>query len=135
MTASTLAQLAIAALLSCCYTAETALAHHSAVTWDLSKRITIAGTVKVIAFRNPHGHLELLVDGADHKLTTWKVETSSLTILARRGWKTSLIHVGDKLRISGHPHKADPLEIYVREITLKDGTTFGDPTGKDQALD
>jgi hypothetical protein len=82
-----------------------------------------------------HRSLEVLVDGADHKLTTWNVETSSMTILARRGWKTGLIHVGDKVSISGHPHKTDPLEIYVREITLKDGTTFGDPTGKDQALD
>ena len=112
-----------------------ALAHHSAVTWDLTQRITIAGTVKVVMFRNPHGHLELLVAKPDNSSEIWNVETSAMNILVRRGWKFDQVHVGDKLTVVGHPNKTLPLEIYARELHLEDGQVFGDPSGKDTALD
>ena len=111
-----------------------AFAHHSAVSWDLTKRISITGTVESVEWRNPHGHLEVLVE-ADGKKTLWNVETSALNLLVRRGWKVDSVKYHDKITISGHPHKTDPTEIYMREITLSDGTSFGDPTGKDQQLD
>ncbi|MGD9843013.1 MAG: DUF6152 family protein [Steroidobacteraceae bacterium] len=135
MTVTRLVQLVIVALLGCGGAVGTVAAHHSAVAWNMSERITVVGTVKVVAFRNPHAHLELLVEDADHKLITWNVEGSSLTILARRGWKTGLVHVGDKITVSGHPNKTEPHAIYMREVTLQDGTTFGDPEGQDKALD
>jgi hypothetical protein len=112
-----------------------ALAHHSAVTWDLTQRVSITGTVKVVLFRNPHGHLEVLVAKADNSTETWNVETSAMNILVRRGWKFDQVHVGDKLTVIGHPNKTLPLELYARELHLEDGQVFGDPTGKDAALD
>ena len=122
------------ALLGSLGLASWANAHHSAVSWDLTRRIAITGTVQSFEWRNPHGHLEVKVE-ADGKQTLWNVETSALNLLVRRGWKVDAVKVGDKVTISGHPHKSDPTEIYMREMTLQNGTSFGDPTGKDQALD
>lgn len=122
------------ALLLVAFVAPPAQAHHSAVSWDLTRRISVTGTVQSFEWRNPHGHLEVKVV-ADGKETVWNVETSALNLLVRRGWKVDAVKVGDKVTITGHPHKSDPTEIYMREMQLPDGTSFGDPTGKDQALD
>lgn len=112
-----------------------ALAHHSAVSWILEKRISITGKVKVVAFRNPHGHMEVTVVDSKGASSDWSVETSAMNLLIRRGWKPGLIHVGDTVTVIGHPNKTQPNEIYMREIKLADGTSFGDPEGKDQQLD
>lgn len=112
-----------------------ALAHHSAVAWTLEKRITIVGTVKTVAFRNPHGHLDVTVTDGAGATADWGVETSAMNLLIRRGWKPGKIKVGDKITVIGHPNKTLPNEIYMREIKLADGTLFGDPEGKDQQLD
>jgi hypothetical protein len=110
-------------------------AHHSAAQWDLSKRIEVSGVVKVVKFRNPHGHLELEVTGKKGKQEVWGVETSAINLLVRRGWKISQVKVGDKVTVKGHPHKSEAQQIYMREIKLPDGRSFGDPTGQDKALD
>lgn len=112
-----------------------ALAHHSAVAWNLSTRITITGVVKQAAFRNPHGHLDVTVTDEKGNSVDWGVETSSMNLLVRRGWKPSKVKAGDKITVIGHPNKVEPHEIYMREIKLSDGTFFGDPEGKDTQLD
>ena len=112
-----------------------ALAHHSAAEWDMTKRISISGTAKVVQFRNPHGHLELSVTDAKGAVVNWDVETSAMNLLMRRGWTPGRIKIGDKITITGHPHKSQPARLYMREIRLSDGTVFGDPTGQDKALD
>ena len=112
-----------------------ALAHHSAVSWILEQRITITGTVKTVAFRNPHGHLDVIVTDDKGVSTEWGVETSAMNLLVRRGWKPGKVNIGDKVTIIGHPNKTQPNEIYMREMKLADGTFFGDPEGKDQQLD
>ncbi|MGE0114403.1 MAG: DUF6152 family protein [Steroidobacteraceae bacterium] len=111
-----------------------ALAHHSAASWDLSQRISITGTVKEVQFRNPHGRLELVVD-ENGKEQLWDIETSAINLLMRRGWTPNRIKVGDKVTLNGHPHKTLEHQLYLRTVTLPDGTTFGDPTGQDKALD
>jgi Family of unknown function (DUF6152) len=112
-----------------------ALAHHSAAQWNLDKRIAITGTVKSVTFRNPHGLIELDVKGPDGKAVTWHVETSAVNLLMRRGWKPGRVKVGESVTIAGHLKKVPGNELYMREIKLADGTSFGDPAGQDKQLD
>jgi DNA/RNA endonuclease YhcR with UshA esterase domain len=112
-----------------------ATAHHSAAMWVLEKRISVTGTIKSVSFRNPHGQMELQVTGANGKVTPWRVEMSAKNLLMRRGWKPDKVKIGDKVTVTGHPNKALPNEVYMREIKLSDGTSFGDPEGKDKQLD
>jgi hypothetical protein len=111
------------------------LAHHSAASWDLSKRITISGQLKSVKFRNPHGALQIMVGTTPSKAVQWEIETSALNLLVRRGWKFDSVKAGDKVTLVGHPHKTQPNHLYLRELTLADGTHYGDPAGKDAALD
>jgi hypothetical protein len=112
-----------------------ALAHHSATMWVLEKRINVTGTVNSVSFRNPHGQMELTVQDNNGNSTQWRVEMSAKNLLLRRGWKPDTVKIGEKVTVTGHPNKALPNEIYMREMRLSDGKFFGDPTGKDQQLD
>jgi hypothetical protein len=115
--------------------AQLTLAHHSAAQWDLGRRITVAGTVALVQFRNPHGRLQMTVRDAQGKVVVWQVETSALNLLTRRGWKLDKVKVGAAITAIGHPHKRDATALYLREVRLADGTSFGDPAGQDKALD
>lgn len=110
-------------------------AHHSPAAFDLEQRVTITGVVKKATFRNPHGHLDILVTGEDGKVVEWEVETSASNLLRRRGWDFKAIKRGETVTVLGHPHKEKPAIMYIRAITLPDGTMFGDPEGEDNALD
>jgi Family of unknown function (DUF6152) len=112
-----------------------ASAHHSPAQWDLTRRISIEGTVQEVEFRNPHGHMTVLVKPAKGKAVTWDVETSAVNLLMRRGWKPRTVKTGMAVKISGHPHKTVAAHIYMREISLPGGVLYGDPTGNDKALD
>jgi DNA/RNA endonuclease YhcR with UshA esterase domain len=101
----------------------------------LSHRIAITGQVKAVQFRNPHGLLRVVVAANNGKTAEWEVECSARNLLARRGWKFDAIKIGDKITISGHPHKYLTTHLYMREVILSNGTRFGDPAGKDSALD
>lgn len=112
-----------------------ALAHHAPASWDLTQRVSVTGEIKEVQFRNPHGHMVLAVKGADGKVSDWEIETSAANLLLRRGWKFKEVHVGDTITATGHPNKERGQYLYIREIKLKDGRVFGDPTGNDKALD
>lgn len=112
-----------------------ATAHHSPASYDLTKRSSVTGVVKIASFRNPHGHMVLQVAGKGGKMTEWQVETSAANLLRRRGWVFSDIKPGMKITVTGHLNKTVPNDIYIREVKLPDGRQFGDKGGNDVALD
>ena len=112
-----------------------ASAHHSPASYDITRRVTITGTVASAYFRNPHGHITLEVRDAQGRVSEWSIETSAANLLRRRGWVFSKVGTGVTGTFVGHPNKTVPRDIYLREIRLTDGTMFGDKGGSDQALD
>jgi hypothetical protein len=112
-----------------------AWAHHSPAQWDLTRRISIEGTLEEVEFRNPHGHLTVRVKPAKGPAVVWDIETSAVNLLMRRGWKPRSAQPGMQVKITGHPQKSLAAHLYMREITLPGGVFYGDPTGNDKALD
>lgn len=110
-------------------------AHHSPASYDITRRTTVTGVVKEAFFRNPHGHITLVVADAKGKTSEWSIETSAANLLRRRGWVFSKVKPGVKGTFTGHPNKTVARDIYLREIKFADGTAFGDKGGSDQALD
>ena len=65
-------------------------AHHAfAAEYDVSKRVTVSGTVTKFEWTNPHVWLH--IEGRDEsgKVTSWSFEMGSPNGLARRGWAHS----------------------------------------------
>jgi hypothetical protein len=103
------------------FTAIPALAHHSFTMFDMTKRITLVGTVTSFEWTNPHSYIE--VDAPDEKGTMkhWSIELGSPSILMQSGWKFSSLHMGDKVTLIINPLKSGQSGGFLYEATLPNG--------------
>jgi len=98
-----------------------ALAHHSGAMFDMSRTVTIAGTVTEFNWTNPHSSFKVEVSGADGKSEIWAIEMNSPQNLIPTGWKRTTIKSGDKVSVVIHPLRdGQPGGSYM-SITLADG--------------
>jgi hypothetical protein len=98
-----------------------ALAHHSFTMFDMSKRVTLAGTVSSFEWTNPHAYIE--IDAPDEKgeVKHWSIELGSPSILMQSGWKFSSLHAGDKVTLIINPLKSGQNGGFLSQATLPDG--------------
>ena len=85
--------------------AGSAPAHHSAAMFDMSKTVTLQGTVKEFQYTNPHSWLQVLVAGPDGKTVEWGFETEGPSTLLRVGIKLKTFQPGDKVTVVIYPMK------------------------------
>jgi hypothetical protein len=108
----------IAALLS--ITAP-ALAHHARSEYDLSKTITLKGTVTKVEWTNPHALIFFdVTDSAGH-VQNWHSITGGPSRMSRYGWTSETLKPGDEITITGNPTKAGTNDIWLDRITLPGG--------------
>ena len=92
--------------------------------FDLSKTITVTGTVKEFQYTNPHSWLQVLVVGADGKTVEWGFETEGPSTLLRVGIKAKTFQPGDKVTIVANPMRdGRPAGAWV-SATKADGAVF-----------
>ena len=96
-----LAALALAVFL----TAVPALAHHSFDMFDMTKQMTITGTIKDFQWTNPHTFTWIDVPNDHGGVDTWAIEGMSPNFLGRRGWTKHTLNPGDKVSITIYPLK------------------------------
>jgi hypothetical protein len=93
-------------LLALCV-AMSASAHHSFAMFEMSKTVTIEGTVREVQWTNPHIWIQILVkDPANGQDVEWSIEGDSPNVLTRRGWNRKSIQAGDRASIDIHPLKS-----------------------------
>jgi hypothetical protein len=81
-----------------------AFAHHSTAMYDVSKRVTVSGTVTEVRWTNPHVvYLVQVDDSAGRGPVVWTVETTSPSNLIRSGWTRSSIKVGQRVAFDVAP--------------------------------
>jgi hypothetical protein len=80
-------------------------AHHSLAQFDREKTIAISGTVKEFVWANPHVLIEVVAEDAKRENIVWSIEGSAATVLARDGWRPTMLKPGDKISLSIHPRK------------------------------
>ena len=107
-----------------------AYAHHSApVFYNVGERITVNGTVTEFRFANPHAILKLEVVGEDGEKQEWTAETTSPSVLRRRGWSQSSFMPGEKVKLEGMPSLDGSYLIRITRAFREDGTEIGLPPG------
>ena len=96
--ASTVALLVLAA-------AVPSFAHHGTAGYDMSKTITLTGTVVKYDWTNPH--ITLLLDAKDEKgqMQRWSLELSAPLLMKRFGWSSTSIKPGDQIIAEAHPSR------------------------------
>jgi len=73
-----------------------AYAHHSMTGFDRTKTVTLNGTVRQFKWANPHSWIEIEAPNDKGEVMVWNVEMTAPGILARAGWKSTLLKPGDK---------------------------------------
>jgi hypothetical protein len=105
-----------------------ASAHHSfAAFFDSNKVVTIKGTVKAYAFKNPHGTITLDAQANGGRMQEWRVETNAPVVLMRRGWTRNSLKPGDKVTITGWMSRDGKSYIRLQKAVHADGRAIGVP--------
>lgn len=116
------AQLALAAALIGLALDGQAVAHHSfAATFDASKAIRVTGTLARVDWTNPHIYFYVDVKDDTGAVVRWACESAAPGALSRRGFKRSLLKLGDTLIVDGYRAKNGANLMDARRVTLADG--------------
>ena len=97
------------------------LAHHGASEYDMTKIVTLNGTVKELQFVNPHSLLTFTVKDDSGKAMEWQGELPSPNLLSRRGWSRSTLKPGDQVTVIGSPAKNGEKGMQVKKLVFPDG--------------
>lgn len=101
-----------------------AYAHHSMNGFDRAKTITITGTVKQFKWANPHSWIEVEIVNDKGMPEVWNLEMTAPGILARAGWKSTMLKAGDKATFGVHPMVNGDIGGQFVSVTFADGLTM-----------
>jgi hypothetical protein len=97
------------------------LAHHSFTMFDMTKRVTLAGTVTSFEWTNPHCYIEVDAPDEAGAVKHWSIELGSPSILLQSGWKFNSLKKGDKTTLVINPLKNGQAGGFLSQATLPDG--------------
>jgi hypothetical protein len=107
--------------------ATSATAHHSfSAAFDLTKPVTVKGTIAQIRLENPHSWFFIDVKDESGKVERWAFEAGTPSGMIRNGFKPGIIKQGVEVTIKGF-HARDQTQNMgmLRELILADGTSYG----------
>jgi Family of unknown function (DUF6152) len=100
-------------------------AHHSPVMFDMTKSVTIEGTVVEFSWTNPHSSIQMDVPNANGQMERWGVEMGSPNSMVRAGWKSTIVKPGDRVSVTVRPLKSGERGGMFMSIKLADGRVLG----------
>ena len=110
------------------------LAHHSFSTeYDGTKTFSVKGTVSKVEWTNPHVRFYVDVPDASGKVMTWNMELASPSALARNGWTSRTLKVGDQVAVEGYAAKVAPDRGNARSVVTSDGRSLFGGAADDNA--
>src|SRR5690349_25168462 len=96
----------LAALVLVAAPAARVAAHHSfAAEFDASKAIRVTGTLAKVEWTNPHTYFYVDVKDDNGTVVRWACESGAPGALSRRGFKRSLLKLGDTPIVDGYRAK------------------------------
>ena len=82
-----------------------AFAHHGTAGYDMSKVVTLTGTVSKVQWSNPHIYYTIDAKDESGNVQHWSLEMSAPLLLERFGWTKDSIKEGDQVVAEAHPAK------------------------------
>ena len=104
--------------------ARPAAAHHSHAMFDMSKEVTVTGTVTIYSYRNPHVFLHLDVKNDKGEVESWAIEMSNISQMQGRGIFPSTFKPGDVVTVKINPLRDGRLGGNYTTVTAADGKTY-----------
>jgi hypothetical protein len=110
--------------------ASPSLAHHDWLV-DLTRRITVQGTVAAFTWANPHVMIALDVEG-DGTVERWQVGGSSPQFMTTCGWNKTTVKPGDVITVIGYRSRDGSNAARLWTILLPNGKAmyYGAPPSR-----
>ena len=118
-------QVACAGALALALSTGGAQAHHSFAMFDLSKEITVSGTVRQFQWTNPHAYIQLMAKDASGRDVEWSMEMGAPMYLYARGWRPRTLRSGMRITVKLNPLRNGRPGGVVRDVTDADGKPIG----------
>ena len=102
-------------------------AHHSpSAEFDMTKRITLTGTLTSVDWINPHIKVAMEVKGEGGKVENWGFESTPPAGFRRVGVSRADIAkaIGQTVKVEGVRSKDGSFYGYLQKIVMPDGTTL-----------
>lgn len=96
-------------------------AHHGSSNYDMSKSVSVKGTVTEFSFINPHSAIHLEAKDDKGNIEQWLIEADSPNNLARAGWNRDSIKPGDLVTIVGNRLKDSSKVMRLQKVIFADG--------------
>ncbi|WEK47608.1 MAG: DUF6152 family protein [Candidatus Andeanibacterium colombiense] len=113
--------LAVAAAVCLSLAAAPAEAHHSMAMFDMTKTITVVGTVREFQWTNPHCYIQLNAkDGKE-----WSMEMGAPMYLYSNGWRPKSVKPGDQITVRVYPLRDGKPGGVVIDVKTADGKILG----------
>lgn len=96
-------------------------AHHGSSNYDMSKSVSVKGTVTEFSFINPHSAIHLEAKDDKGNAEQWLIEADSPNNLARAGWNRDSIKAGDAVTIVGNRLKDGSKVMRLQKVIFADG--------------
>jgi hypothetical protein len=95
-------------------------AHHS---WpvNMSRLVTVKGTVTAVAWENPHPMFTLQVRADDGTMEKWTIGGPALTRMEANGWSKTTVKPGDMITGIGYQFSDGQKIIRLEKVVLADG--------------
>ena len=102
-----------------------AQAHHSFAMFDMTKEVTVTGTVKEFQWTNPHAYIQVVSKDAQGRDVEWSMEMGAPMYLYARGWRPRSLRAGMEVKVTLNPLRSGKPGGVVRDVTTADGRTIG----------
>lgn len=107
------------------YSGGVLVAHHSfSSEYDGTKTFKVKGVVSKVEWTNPHVRFYVDVREPDGKVTNWNMELASPSALARNGWTSRTLKVGEEVTVDGYSGKVVVTRGAARVVLLTDGRSL-----------
>ena len=102
-----------------------AQAHHSFAMFDLTREVTVSGTVRQFQWTNPHAYIQLMAKDEQGRDVEWSMEMGAPMYLYARGWRPSSLKAGMQVKVTLNPLRNGRPGGVVRDVTTIDGKPIG----------
>ncbi len=118
-------QFACAGAVALALAAGGAQAHHSFAMFDLTKEVTVSGTVRQFQWTNPHAYIQLVAKDASGRDVEWSMEMGAPMYLYARGWRPRTLRAGMRINVKLNPLRNGRPGGVVRDVTDAAGKPIG----------
>jgi hypothetical protein len=94
-----------------------AIAHHSYADFDMTRTISLSGTVQSYDWSNPHVSFKMAVTSTD-RTKVWNIESHAPAIMSHHGWTASTLKPGSAVLVVCSPKRDASSGCRLHTLTL-----------------